>query len=198
MTAFSDRVLDGLGPAFADRAGALLPVLVDGLTAELETTDELLSPAGDRAWPVLFDLNASPFPGWLGQATGTKVPAGLSPQEQRDYVRDRRAWQRGTPGAIRAAVAATLRGSQRVELLERDGSPWRLTVQVYASEVGDGDTYSILAAAESQKPVGIVVTLQVLTGATYAHMATNHGPTYADLTAAFGTYQQARDHIPEA
>lgn len=196
--AFADRVLDALGPAFVERAGALLPALVDGLTAELATTDALLSPAGDRAWPVLFDLDTTPYPTWLGQVSGTRAPAGLSTQQQREYIRDRKAWQRGTPAAIKAAVAATLAGSRRVQLVERDGSPWHLTVQVYASEVPGGDTAPVLAAAESQKPVGITLAVDVLTGATYDHMATVHGPTYADYLAAFPTYQQARDHVPEA
>lgn len=198
MTAFADRVLEGLGPTFADRAGPLLPLLVDGLTSELAASDDLLSPAGSRPWPVLFDLDTTPYPAWLGQVSGTRAPAGLSRQDQREYIRDRRAWRRGTPGAIKAAVAATLVGSRRVELVERDGSPWHLTVQVYASEVPAGDTAPVLTAAQSQKPTGITVSVEVLTGATYEHMATVHGPTYADFAAAFGTYQQARDHIPEA
>lgn len=198
MSEFSDRVVEALGPAFAERAGALLVPLVDGLTSEVAATDALLSPAGGDAWPVAFDLDTTPLPAWLGQTAGTRVPGGLTRQQQREYVQDRRAWRRGTPAAIRAAVAATLRGSRRVELVERDGSPWHLTVQVYASEVPGGDSAPVLAAALSQKPVGIVVDVQVLTGATYEHMTTAHGPTYADFAAAFPTYDQARDHIPEA
>jgi hypothetical protein len=197
MSGVAERVLDGLGPAFVERAGPLLAPLVEGLTAELDATDTLLAPT-DRGWPLLWDLNLTPYPAWLGQVVGTHVPDGLTPQAQRDYVRDRRAWKRGTPGAIRAAVTAALRGSRRADLLERDTSPWHLTVQVYASEVPSGDTAPLLAAAVSQKPVGIVVDIEVLTGATYAHMTTVHGPTYADFTTAFGSYADARDHIPEA
>lgn len=198
MTAFADRVLDGLGPAFGGRAGDLLEQLVDGLTSEVGATDALLSPAGAEEWPVVFDLDTTPHPGWLGQTAGTRVPGGLTRQQEREYVRDRRAWRRGTPAAIKAAVAATLRGSRRVDLVERNGSPWRLTVQVYASEVPNGDTAPILVAAISQKPVGIVVDVEVISGASYAHMETTHGPTYADFATAFPTYSQARDHVPEA
>jgi hypothetical protein len=197
MSEFSDRVLEALGPGFTEQAGELLPPFVDGLTKEAAATDALLD-ATDDGWPVAFDLDATPYPAWLGQTAGTRVPAGLTLQQQREYVRDRRAWRRGTPRAIRAAVAATLRGSRRVELLEREGSPWRFTVQVYASEVPGGDTGPILAAARSQKPVGIIATVDVLTGATYQHMTTSHGPTYADFATAFPTYADARDHVPEA
>lgn len=198
MTAFSDRVVDALGPAIAAHAGALLEPLVDGLTREVAATDDLLGTAGDDPWPVAFDLDATPHPAWLGQAAGTRVPAGLTLQQQREYIRDRRAWRRGTPAAIKAAVATALRGSKRVELVERDGSPWRLTVKVYNSEVPNGDTAPVLAAANTQKPVGNIVTVTVLTGATYDHMRLSHGPTYTDFTAAFPSYDLARDHVPEA
>jgi hypothetical protein len=199
VTAFAQRVLTGIGPGFADRAGGLLEPMVHGLTSELAATDALVSPAGPGdAWPLLFDLDTTPYPTWLGQAVGTRVPGGLNRQQAREYIRDRRAWRRGTPGAIRAAVAAQLRGSRRVELVERDGTPWRLTVQVYESEVPAGDPGPLLAAAVSQKPTGIVVEVEILPGATYAHQLDEHGPTYADFTAEFGTYDLARDHVPEA
>lgn len=194
---FAQRVLDGMGPAFAEQAGPLLEPFVDGLTSEVAATDALLSPAGEAAWPVVFDLDTTPHPAWLAQLAGTRVPGGLSRQLQREYVRDRRAWRRGTPAAIKAAVQATLRGSRRVELLERDGSPWHLTVQVYDAEVPGGDTAAVLAAAVSQKPVGITVTVEVLSGATVAHMRDFHGPTVADYAAAFATVGDARDHVPE-
>lgn len=197
MSEFSDRVIEALGPAFAERAGTLLEPLVTGLTIEVGATDALLSPAGDDAWPVLFDLDTTPHPAWLGQTAGTRAPGGLSRQQQREYIRDRRAWRRGTPGAIRAAVVATLRGSRRVDLVERDTSPWHLTVQVYESEVPGGDTAPVLAAAASQKPVGIVVAVEVLSGATVAHMTDFHGPTVTDYAAAFTTVADARDHVPE-
>lgn len=199
MTTYTDRVIDGLGPAFTDRAGTLLRPLIDALTGPLATTDQLLTaPTPTTQWPTLFDLDATPHPAWLGQTTGTRVPPGLTPEQARDYIRDRRAWRRGTPAAIRAAVTAQLRGSRRAELLERDGSPWHLTIRVYASEVPDGDTAPLTAAAETQKPVGITLALDVLTGATYQHMTTTHGPDYQTWATTFPTYPDARDHVPEA
>jgi hypothetical protein len=134
---------------------------------------------------------------WLGQAAGTRVPGGLTRQEQREYVTSRRAWRRGTPAAIKAAVAAKLRGSRRVDLVERDGTAGHLRVQVYESEVPGGDTAPILAAALSQKPVGITVEIEVLSGATVQHMTDFHGPTVADYAAAFAAVGDARDHVPE-
>lgn len=197
MPTFAQRVLDAAGPAFIDRAGPLVVPLVEGLTDEVAATDTLLSPTGAEGWAVAFDLDETPYPGWLGQSVGTRVLGGLTAAEAREFVRTRKAWRRGTPSAILAAVTATLVGSQRADLLERDSSPWHLTIQVYASEVPGGDIGPVLAAAASQKPVGIIMAVSMLTGATYAHMTAEHGPTYTDEQAVFPTYADARDHLPE-
>jgi hypothetical protein len=193
---FADRALAGMGAAFARRAGVLLDALVRGLTSQAERVDELVVANFNRGpWRDTFDLETTTIPAWLGQATGTPVPGGLTPEQQRAYVRERRAQKRGTPGAMRAAVRATLRGSQRVELSERDPDPDRVRVRVYSSEVTD--MAATTAAALTQKPVGLLLAVDVLSGATYAHMTTTHGPSYADFGARFPTYADARDHVPE-
>lgn len=190
----AERVLAGLGPALRDQAGPVLEDLVDALTSELNTIDQLLQPTED-GWAGAFDLDTTPAPAWLGNTTGTRVPGGLTVDQQRAYVLARPSWRRGTPAAMVAAVRATLTGLQRVTVDERDGSPWRLTVTVYAAETPD--EAATLAAALSQKPVGIVLTLQVAQGASYAHMTALHGPTYADEAAEFPTYGDAIAHLPE-
>jgi hypothetical protein len=193
---FADRALAGMGEAFARRAGVLLDPLVRGLTSEAERIDQIVVGNGSRdPWRDTFDLETTTIPAWLGQATGTPVPGGLTLEQQRAYVRERRAQKRGTPGAMRAAVRATLRGSQRVELSERDPDPDRVRVRVYSSEVTD--LAATTAAALGQKPVGLLLAVDVLSGATYAHMTTSHGPSYGDFTARFPTYVDARDHVPE-
>lgn len=193
---FADRALAGMGAAFARRAGALLDPLVRGLTSQAEHVDHLVVGDGSREpWRDTFDLSTTTIPAWVGQATGTPVPGGLSLEQQRAYIRERRAQKRGTPGAMRSAVKATLRGSQRVELSERDPDPDRLRVRVYSSEVTDLAATTI--AALGQKPVGLLLVVDVLSGATYAHMTASHGPSYGDFTARFPTYADARDHVPE-
>lgn len=191
----ASRVLAGMGAAFRRRAGDLLDPIVGALTSQHDEVDRLLG-TGDRPWQPAFDLDTTPIPAWLGSITGTPVPGGLSLDAQRAYVRDRPAARRGTPRAMRAAVRATLRGSQRVNLVERDGGDaYALRVQVYAAEVLDAAATE--QAARSQKPVGLVLTVETLTGATYAHMRDLHGPSYADFTARYPTYADARDHVPE-
>lgn len=193
---FAARVLAGMGPGFRRRSGPLLEPTVDALASAAEPLDALVVGDGTRPpWTDAFDLERTAFPAWVGQASGTPVPGSLSLPAQRAYVRDRPAQRRGTVGALVATVQQTLRGSRRVVLVERDGGPYRLRVQVYASEVTDVE--QVRAAALTQKPVGLVLTVEVLSGASVAHMRDFHGPSVADYAARFATVGQARDHVPE-
>lgn len=200
-----DRVLIGLGPAFVERAGDLLPDVVSALVSELVTADDLLRPVDPTAdpdgprwrgsWAAAFDLDHTPDPQWLGRVTGSRIPDGLVLADARQLVRERASWRRGTPASLIAAVKRTLTGLQRVTLDERDGSPWRLTLSTYEAETPDPD--ATLAVALTQKPVGIVLVHQVLAGATFGHMTTVHGPTFADEATAFPTFGSALAHLPE-
>lgn len=191
----ADRVLSGLGPAFTELAGPLLPDLVTGLVSGLERTDQLLQPTAG-GWATAFDLPTTPDPTWLGQASGTLVPPGLTLEQTRDYVAARPRWGRGRPPAIIAAVQALLTGTKHVELLERSGSPWRLTIRVYAAEYS-GTLDDLKAAVNTQKPVGIVATVLIVAGASFQHFIDHHGPTFADDRAAFPTFLDAYIHIEE-
>lgn len=192
---FTDRVLEALGPAFRERAGELLPDLVAALCGELDAVDDLMSP-GNRTWAKVFDLDVTPYPALIGQAAGTPVPAGLSLEQQRAYVRARTSWRRGTPAAMAAAVQALLTGTQRVDIIERDGTPWRLSIRVWQPET-TATAAEIRAAATTQKPVGIVIDqIHIDPGASYRHMRDEHGPTYADLTD-FLTIRPIARHVPE-
>lgn len=188
----ADRVVAATGEAFTDRAGAGFPLLVGALVSALQDIANLTDPATND-WAGAFDLDTTPAPGWLGAITGTPVPNGLDLESTRAYVRNRPAWRRGTPGAILAAArAAYSRG--HIELLERNGSPWRATLLVYgATEL---ELEQIRVAAVEQKPVGIVLTVEAATGASYEHLRTFHG-TYAQLAAEFPTYDAMTAHQPE-
>lgn len=199
-----ERLTEALGDGFRNRAGDGLASLLTGLTAGLKESDDRLD-ATARGWAKAFDLDESPEPKWIGTATGTRVPGGLTLAEQRDYVRDRPRRRRGTPGAIREAVRAVLEpaASRRVELLEREGSPWRLTVRTWAAETPTGGAPAIIAAARAQTPVGIVVDSLIEDGATYDHMTDHHG-SYEELAVEFPVYDSAAPdedtttyHVPE-
>ena len=192
-----DRVLAAIGPALVDRAGPLLADLVTALTGPLAETDDLAQPT-PGGWSNVYDLDKSAHPATLGSATGTTVPTGLSLAQQREWIRLRPTWRRGTPGAVRAAIRFLLTDFQRVDLLERAGSPWRFTVRVYAGQIQPGITEAKLRAyAATQKPVGLVMDLEIVPGASYGHMTVEHGATLADWAAQFPTYETARTHTPE-
>jgi hypothetical protein len=192
MTAFADRVLDALGPGFRDAAGDLLPEMIAALTDDAAAVDELLTvPDGDLTSAPLADLATSPYPGWLGQLAGLRVPAGLDLDEARRYIAGRGVSRRGTPTAIRTAAAGQLTGTGKVELRERDGSPWRLRVITYAAETPD--PAAVLAAVQVEKPVGIALTHEVRLGQSFGQLAAT-GQTWGDLRTQ--TWDQIRRTVP--
>lgn len=190
---FPERVLAGLGETFRDRAGAELVDLVYGLCTAATATDDLLAPAAS-GFPLVLDLDESPLPAWLGQATGTPVPAGLSLVEARALIRDRPRWRRGTPAAMLAAIQAAIPG-RLVAIDERfGGDAYALRVRVFDATGDELDKAE--TAALAHKPVGIVMTVINVAGATYQHMLEEHTP-YSDFSVDFPSYAAATGHDPE-
>ncbi len=189
------RIVAALGDALARRGGAQFEDLVDGYAAPIAPLDDRLQPTG-RGWPAAFDLDTTPDPAFIGTATGTDVPGGLTLEQQREYVRDRASWRRGTPQAIKGAVAQLLTGTRRVDLFERDGSPWHLRVRTYSAESAGVTETDIRTAAGTQKPVGITLDAEVALGATYDHH-TAELASYDEFQATYPTYDEASIHVPE-
>lgn len=125
-------------------------------------------------------------------------------------------------GAMRSAVAATLVGRRQVRIDKHvDGDPWKMRVAVYAGETGvftydelaalfptydefaaafptyDSlpTTAATIAAAYREKPPGVNLTVDILTGATYDDLAAEF-PSYDDLAASFPTYDDMTEHVP--
>lgn len=194
-SAVAARIVAALGDALARRGGPAFEDLVDGYAAPIAPLDDRLQPV-DRGWPAAFDLDTTPDPAFIGTATGTDVPGGLTLEQQREYVRDRASWRRGTPQAIKGAVAQLLTGTRRVDLYERDGSPWHLRVRTYSAESAGVTDADIRAAAGTQKPVGITLDAEVALGATYDHH-TAELASYDEFKATYSTYDEASIHVPE-
>lgn len=201
-TAVAARIIDALGEALRRRGGTQIEDLVDGLAAPIDDSDRRITPT-ERGWAGAFDLDTTPEPKWIGTAIGSPLPGGLTVEEQRTYIRDRAYWRRGSPEAVRGAVRALLTGTRRVDLIERDGGAWHARVRTYAAETPVTET-GLVAAAGTQKPVGIILDAETITGASYEHMHEHHGPTYEDALAAFPTYDDiapvastAVYHVPE-
>lgn len=195
MTLVGDRVLAALGPTFRKRAGALITPLVEALASPLVEVDELVEPTAG-GWPRIFDLDTTTAPGTLGAATGTLLPAGLTLEAQRAYLRDQPSRRRGSAASIIAAARAAAPGRQ-VDLFERLGSPWNLQVRLTGGADDPTVKEAVRVAVGLQKPVGITLDVIVVQGATYDHMRLHHGTTYNAQAAAFGTYDDERTHVAE-
>jgi hypothetical protein len=111
---------------------------------------------------------------------------GLTEDDWRAEITSPPAFERGTPTAIRSAVQRYLTGNRTVTLIERDGSPWRLTVITYTSETLDAAAAE--RAARSQKPVGLVLTYRVDPGWNVGQLEpTYSGLTVSDVESSFAT-----------
>lgn len=134
------------------------------------------SPLGD---PDRIDPGALP---WLGQFVGVRVTEGSPPAQQAAEIWRAAGLRRGTIPAMREAVQAHLTGSRQVKIYEHyGGNPYRIRVEVLASEVVDAAAAE--AAARSQKPGGLVMEWGVVTQPTWDDAA---GDTWDD--AASGTW----------
>ena len=192
--AVASRVLEALGPALAEAAGPLLVDLVDALTAAAQDVADQVD-ATVEGWPTAFDLDETPTPGWLATILGADVPFGLTPDDVRAYLRDRAAWRRGTPAAMLAAARQAY-PTGLIVFVERDGSPWATTLRIYSAEATSEDQARVLAAATVHKPVGIILTVELVAGASYLHLQ-GEAATYDALRALYPTYHEMRAHVPE-
>ena len=109
-------------------------------------------------------------------------------------------FKRGTPSAIVAAAQQSLTGNKTVILRERDpgaaavnGGAYGLTVLTYVSETQD--EAKVLADLMSQKPAGIVLNYQTITGSNYLLIRTTY-TNYSTLRSAFATYNGLRNNVP--
>jgi hypothetical protein len=122
------------------------------------------SPTGP-GYSTLLDLdNAAPDGlAWLAMFAGVIAIDGLGDVQQRARIDNTDGFKRGTPNAIAGAARSNLIGTRRVSLFERDGGDSSaLRVVTYASETPDPaqTARDVLAA----KPVGLILTVQVLAG----------------------------------
>jgi hypothetical protein len=196
MTAFADRALDAMGEAFRDRAGPLLPPIVEALTDPAADVDDLLAPTGPSDVPRWSDLDETPIPATLGAATGTRIPSGLTLEQQRTFLREQPARRRGSAASIAAAARAAAPG-RRVDLFERQGGAYGLEVRLTGGTNDAATLAAVQAAVALQKPVGITLTVTFAPGATFNHVKTQHGPTLGQLATQFATLGALATHVPE-
>lgn len=168
-----------------DQAGEL-QALFDRMASSSAHRSEITDPqTADAAW----------LP-WLARIVGVDMRAVADVAQQRQLLASTDVVRlAGTTASIVAAVQATLVGVRTVDVATQVGDRWGIQVTVYAAETPDAAATT--AAALRFKPAGMHLTVQVLPGATYAHMRDVHGPTVATFKSTFATYDAARQHTPE-
>lgn len=150
---------------------------------------------GERGWSVLIDLDRAPdkvLP-WLAQFIGVSLPPGLTATQQRQQIRDTDGWNRGTVAAIVGAAAPYLTGTKSVILRERFGDPYIFEVITRTSETPN--SAAVLAALTAQKPAGLIMIYNVLSGLDYQLLFSGYA-TYQLAFAGFANYQDLLDNNP--
>lgn len=143
----------------------------------------VLDPARCPAWALP----------WLAQFAGVKLTEGTSEAEQRARITSPPAFQRGTVDAMTAAARLHLTGAQQVTLIERDGSPYRLTVITYTSQTPDAA--KVEAAVRSQKPAGLILTYRVDDGWNIGQLEAAYASVSA-AEAAFTSIANLEGNLP--
>lgn len=163
--ALVQKVYDALGPwARADSDGHLLD-FVRALVEPLAGMSDIVSDSpSHEGWGILMDLDSVPEEAlaWLAQFVGVELSADLDPEGQRIRIAEAAGFKRGTPEAIIAAAKQYLTGQRKVELYEREGSPWRFRLRTYATETPDPGR--VVSAVEALRPAGLVVTYEIQQG----------------------------------
>lgn len=153
-------------------------------------------------WSQLVDPDRCPDEAldWLAQFPGVRIPSGLTPTQKRLRIKTTDGQNRGKVGAMIGAAQQFLTGNKTVYVKERDasvaaadGGAWGLTILTLTSETPD--SAKVLSALTEQKPGGIKLNYQTVTGTDYLTIRTTY-TTYTTLRGAFATYNGLRNNQP--
>lgn len=194
---FAGRLYDALAPLASldpDNAWSLL-ILCNAIGTMFQEVEDIVRDSPDGpGWSELMDLNRCPPEalGWLGQFAGVRIPPYLTEAQQRAWVAGTDGFHRGTVASMIASCQATLTGTKTVLFRERVGGPttapayaYYLSVFTYTAETPN--PAATQAALLAQKPGGLVLVYQAITGQTYQSLKTGYA-TYNAVKAAFVDY----------
>jgi len=205
-TPYQQQLYDALYPLAYDDANqgydlfiycGALARMCDQIETYARDTDD-----GKPGWSILLDVDRCPTEalGWLAQFVGVKLNPVLSDADQRARIRSTDGFKRGTIGAMVGAAQQFLTGSKTVYVKERDssvssvlGGAYGLTILTLASETPD--SAAVLAALQSQKPAGVILAYNTVTGMTWQLVNTTYASWNAVKTA-FVTWNGVRNNAP--
>ena len=161
----------------------ILKQFIGAVGQAFQQMDDLAHNSPNPSWSILMDVDNIPDEGlqWFGQFVGTIVDPNLTYNQQRQQIKQRAGWQRGTPAAIVAAVRPLLTGTQTVALVERDTSAYHFSISTYGDETADSNRVQI--AIQNNKPAGLQFTYTIIGGSP------STAKTYQNLWIDYSTYQ---------
>lgn len=185
MTTVAQEVYEALTPGWTARDDGQLLDFVEAITQPLETVWEIVQSDFD----LLFQVDDAPpeVLDYIAQFAGVTYPVGSDDATKRTAITAHAGFARGRPASIAAEAQMTLTGSKTVVIREREGGPYRLQVRTVLDETPD--EAATLAAILRQKPAGILLDYEAISGRDYADLAGDFA-TYADLTATGDTYDE--------
>lgn len=143
-------------------------------------------------WAVLFDPDQCPADGlqYLAQFVGVQLSDSMTESEKRAAIKNPEGFARGTPAAMSEAIKRTLTGNKSVMITERHlNSAWNLWVRTLASETPSQEETEV--AILSQKPIGIVLLYETVTGQAWADVVGEN----ADWAAVLSAYSSWDDLV---
>lgn len=174
------EVWQTLGPALTEPDQGVGRALVEAMMRPLVPVERVVRDVGaSPGWSRELDPDRTGRPRWAAQFTGDTPPADLSDAQVRRRLVERPHQSRGHPSALVAAAQPLLRGSQSVQVFERDGSAYRVRVRTYSEETPDAA--AVNAALQEAKPGGLLLTLEVVPMTSYAAQEAETAQTYASF-----------------
>lgn len=175
-----------LGKATASAMGPALRLAdVGDPDTSVTGTAELANPdAAPRTWLR-----------WLGWLVGIDLDTIPDAEKRAAISQSSSLQRRGSRRSIIRATQRELTGSKscRVYWNLSGTDPYLITVVTLTAQTPD--SVAALAAAVTEKPAGIDLDLQTVTGATYAELAAEYAD-YDAVAAAFTDYDDLGDWVP--
>ena len=154
------------------------------ITSGLEQAHTYIADNADGpGWRSVLDPWTAPEAAlpYLAQFTGVTLEPALTVEQQRSKIALPENLARGTVAAMVAAAQRTLTGAKSVSIGERyGGNAYQLFVRTNADETPD--EAATRAALLTQKPAGIVMDYDVVTGQAWSDVEATYDD-WADVVA---------------
>lgn len=157
-----------------DQHGNALAHLLAALFKPADDVDDIVGDRNGRdARNLIFDPVTAPaaWLPWLAQIAGVTLVPGESEDATRARVIAAAGRFRGTREALTAAAQMHLTGTRNVRIVERDGSPYRVTVVTRSSETPNAAAVLAAITSRTVKPAGLLVFHVVSNGQTWNEVA---------------------------